>query len=92
MNAICTGCAGKCCTSYTIELFQPQLSEAQFRDMLDWIGRHKDTFVEDIRVNQRLARIRVNNPCDYLDPDGKCNDYANRPLTCRLYKCEKLRG
>ena len=91
MNPACETCNGKCCTSFSIEYFQPQLTEGHFKDALDWIGRHHDTFVEDVKVDLRLCRVRVNNPCDYLGADGRCTDYEHRPVTCRLYNCEKMK-
>lgn len=91
MNPSCEGCKGDCCTSFTEEFYKPQLTILQFRDHMEWIGRHHEVYVEKQDNTKRWAFVRFNYPCDYLGADGRCTDYANRPATCRLYKCDKLR-
>jgi Fe-S-cluster containining protein len=85
----CDSCPDVCCQRLTIEVFQPQLSEAQFLDYVGWVGRRVDVTIGKVWVDGRTFEMTNSTPCKYL-VEGRCTDYEHRPLICRLYKCERM--
>jgi Fe-S-cluster containining protein len=90
MTTSCESCPDVCCNRLTIEVLQPQLSEAQFQDYVDWAGRRVDVTISKVWVDGRTFNLTFETPCKDLK-DGRCTDYEHRPLTCRLYKCERMK-
>jgi hypothetical protein len=90
MNQTCETCGGDCCKYMILDYNRPDMSIPLFRDTLNWIERHHETYIESQDLTKRTAKIRFNYPCDCLGPDGRCRDYDGRPMTCRKWTCKKL--
>jgi Fe-S-cluster containining protein len=85
----CETCPDVCCNRLTIEVLQPQLSEAQFYDYIDWVGRRMGVTIGKVNVDCRLFEMTIMTPCKYL-AGGRCTDYEHRPTICRLYTCKRM--
>lgn len=88
--AACDQCDARCCLSFTLEVIQPQLTTIQFNDYVDRVRRTIGVKVSDIRPDAKYFKLTIDSPCRDL-VGGKCGDYEHRPLTCRLYECERMK-
>lgn len=44
-------------------------------------------FSEALKQTQYVLEGRVGEPCPFLQNDGRCGIYEDRPFTCRAYTC-----
>ena len=73
----------KCCTYITQQIATPR-SKADF-ELLLWQVSHRN-----IRVYQDEDGwfLLIDNPCEHLQPDGRCGIYETRPAICREYSSD----
>lgn len=102
----CGGCHGRCCTEYVVSVtgadiwrisrarhlaperfVQPDLEESPTRAgfLLEPGG---PTFTV-ILQHQHLPRKHI---CGFLDGEGRCSIYTDRPLACQTYPMELRKG
>lgn len=71
MNPACQLCAGACCETICLPHTQLPVHDA------DWLKRHGCLQGDHVELPCR---------CRCLLPDGRCAEYDERPLTCRVYE------
>lgn len=71
MNEICRKCKGKCCRMLDLQIVLTD------KDFIKWLGFHKDVMID---VDGRLVIFRK---CRFLNGEGKCVIYDERPKICR---------
>ncbi len=76
----CHECDALCCRYYALELDPPE--DADDFDDLRWYLLHEKTW---IWVDEGEWFLQVDEPCRFLDRDGRCTIYARRPRICREY-------
>lgn len=70
------------CCQLAVTKRQPWLWEPEWRVLLDAVSRQ-----------QLEVTPRADGGCPLLDAEGKrCRVYADRPLGCRTYFCQRVRG
>ena len=70
--------ASKCCTYITQQVETPR-GMRDF-DHLLWQLAHRDV---QLYKDEDGWYLLVNNPCTFLQPDGRCGTYETRPMICR---------
>ena len=83
IDKTCLQCGAKCCRYFCFEIDQPDTFE-EFEN-LRWFLLHEGI---TIHVDEGKWFISIDNPCKNLTPEGRCSDYANRPMICRAYSIE----
>ena len=78
-TVICHRCS-KCCNYICIEFDRPN-ERNDFED-LAWMLAHHDVC---IRVEGKEWYLLVKTPCRYLNAEGYCDIYDERPKICRRY-------
>ena len=75
----CSYCRGAtCCTYFTHHIDTPRSME-DF-DLLLWQISHRNT---QMYRDSDGWFLLINNPCQHLQPGGRCGIYATRPQVCR---------
>lgn len=77
----CAQCGALCCRYMAIEVDPPETAEDD--DDVRWYLLHRNVRVLIDREGDWL--VAFDTPCAKLGPDGRCQDYENRPLLCRSY-------
>ncbi|MBN4080312.1 YkgJ family cysteine cluster protein [Beggiatoa alba] len=77
----CSFCEGTKCCAYTTQEIDTPRTKNDF-DHLLWQIAHMG-----IQVYKDAGRwfLLVNNPCQFLENDGRCGIYETRPQLCRDY-------
>lgn len=77
----CAQCDGLCCRYMAIQIDSPET--ATDYDDIRWHLLHRNVRLLIDREGDWL--VAFDTPCSRLGPDGRCQDYENRPLLCRSY-------
>jgi len=80
VDPLCRQCPAKCCRYFCFQLDTPESFE-QFEN-LRWFLLHEGI---GIHVDEGNWFISIDNKCRRLTDDGRCADYAGRPVICRRY-------
>jgi uncharacterized protein len=80
----CDGCAGMCCKYVAIEIDAPE--DLNDFENIKWYVCHKNINVFISEDNEWFVEFLT--PCKFLNENGFCNNYDNRPLICREYSQE----
>ncbi|MBW2964818.1 YkgJ family cysteine cluster protein [Candidatus Woesearchaeota archaeon] len=78
----CKACGGECCKSLAIEIPAPKDVD-DFQD-LKWYLYHTGLTVYLDKDGE--WNVEVHLKCKYLDKDGKCTIYGERPPVCRAFE------
>jgi Fe-S-cluster containining protein len=76
----CSFCTGSWCCTYVTQQIDTPKKMSDFDTML-WQVAHKN--VEFYKDDDGWFMLIVNNSCDYLQDDGRCGIYEERPQICR---------
>ncbi|MCP4545725.1 MAG: hypothetical protein GY835_04550 [bacterium] len=71
-------CGGACCKYIATEIDEP-VTFADFEN-IRWYCTHKDTWVFK---DDDSWHVVFNGPCEFLNADGSCGNYDDRPQVCR---------
>jgi uncharacterized protein len=77
----CDGCGGQCCRYVALEWDKPAGKRAY--DHIRWFLLHENVAV--FIDTDRKWFVEFQTPCSALAADGRCADYAARPLICRQH-------
>lgn len=78
----CSFCKGsKCCSYFTQQVDTPR-SKADFHTLL-WQIAHHDV---EIYQDEDGWFLLINNRCQFIETDGRCGIYQQRPAICREYE------
>ena len=86
----CEGCAGKCCEYVAVELDEPK-SKSDFEDMIYYL-HHEDVKIAVVTgddEDELTWYLEFRGRCRYLDPEGWCTIYKQRPEVCRGHKADE---
>ena len=81
----CDKCGGHCCKMLVVEIDTPETKE-DYEDIL-WYLYHPGIFIYIDTDNAWNVHFDVK--CKYLNEQGKCDIYSNRPPVCRNYLVEE---
>ena len=86
----CEGCAGKCCTYVAVELDAPG-SRSDFEDMIYYLHHEgvKIAVVTGDDEDDLTWYLEFAGRCRYLDSEGWCTIYEQRPRVCRDHKTDE---
>jgi Fe-S-cluster containining protein len=85
----CEDCGGKCCRYVAVELDDPT-SKSDFEDMVYYLLHESvkiAVVVEDDEASTWYLEFR--GVCRYLDDEGRCTIYEQRPRVCRDHAVEE---
>jgi len=77
---LCARCDGKCCRYFALPISEPDSWE-EFDD-IRWYLAHQKTAVF---VDEGTWYLLVENRCQYLNRQNRCDIYPDRPAICRRY-------
>jgi Fe-S-cluster containining protein len=77
---LCRQCQAKCCRYFCFQIDKPG-SFKEFEN-LRWFLLHEGI---SAHIDEGNWFIAIDNKCRRLSDDGRCADYANRPVICRQY-------
>jgi hypothetical protein len=80
VDPLCRQCRAKCCRYFCFQIDTPESFE-EFEN-LRWFLLHEGI---GIHVDEGNWFISIDNKCRRLADDGRCEDYAGRPVICRQY-------
>lgn len=80
VDPLCRQCQAKCCRYFCFQIDTPESFE-EFEN-LRWFLLHEGI---GIHIDEGNWFISIDNKCRNLAADGRCVDYANRPVICRQY-------
>jgi len=83
IEEMCRQCNGKCCRYFCFQIDEPDTFEEY--ENLRWFILHKGI---TIHIDEGDWYISIENECRNLTADGRCSDYAHRPMICRSYSSE----
>ncbi len=69
-----------CCIHYDLKITQMRPETISFARHWGVLGTSNDDSIT----------LEIDEPCQHLTKDG-CDDYENRPLTCREFNCDKMK-
>jgi len=90
IDVMCRQCDAKCCRYFCFEIDQPETFE-EFEN-LRWFLLHEGI---SIHIDEGNWFISIENKCRNLDANGRCAEYASRPVICRKYAvdgCDAVAG
>ena len=90
VDPLCRQCQAKCCRYFCFQIDTPDSFE-EFEN-LRWFLLHEGI---GIHVDEGNWFISIDNKCRHLVDDGRCADYADRPVICRQYhtdNCDATNG
>ena len=79
----CSFCKGSVCCNYITQQIDTPRKKSDFNFLL-WQVAHRD--VQIYKDEDGWFLLIVNNPCQYLEADGRCGIYDTRPQICRDYE------
>ena len=74
----CNECGGLCCKYLATEIDTPTCKRDY--DNIRWYLLHKGV---SVFRDDGVWHVEFDGPCEALDENGHCSNYANRPLICR---------
>ena len=77
----CAQCGALCCRYMALEVDTPETAE-EYDDVRWYLLHQKVRVLIDPDGDWFVA---FDTPCEQLGPDGRCQDYENRPELCRSY-------
>ncbi|MBT3197929.1 MAG: YkgJ family cysteine cluster protein [Gammaproteobacteria bacterium] len=80
----CSFCSGTTCCSYFTQQVDTPRSKADFQTLLWQIAHEKVELYQD----EDGWFLIINNRCHFLEGDGRCGIYEQRPTICREHDNE----